>query len=227
MNLECSHYKQLHFKNKTKQTNKKILLLFKSKKNSFAKLPLLSLLPFNWSWQCQCQSISHAWLFYSMDYNPPGSSSMGFSRQVYWGGLPFPSPGDLSNPGIKPMSLMSPALTGGFFTTSATCKAPQRVLQVSIRAFIVAKLLTLVWLSVTPWTAALQASLSFTISLSLLKLMSIESVMPPNHLVLCCFLLFLPSIFPSIRVFYNESALPIRSTNYWNFSFSISPSNEY
>ena len=80
----------------------------------------------------------------------------------------------------------------------------------------------------TPWTAAHQASLSFTISWSLLKLMSIESVMPSNHLILCCPLLLLPSIFPGIRVFSNESALPIRyDGKYQSFSFSISPSNEY
>ena len=79
----------------------------------------------------------------------------------------------------------------------------------------------------TPWTAACQASLSFTISWSLLKLMSIELVMPSNYLILCCPLLFLPSIFPSIRVFSNESVLHIRWPKYWSFSFSISPSNEY
>ena len=72
-----------------------------------------------------------------------------------------------------------------------------------------------------------QASLSFTISWSLLKLMSIESIMPSNHLILCCLLLLLPSIFPSSRVFSNESALCIRWPKYWSFSFSISPSNEY
>ena len=79
----------------------------------------------------------------------------------------------------------------------------------------------------TPWTAARQASLSFTISRSLLKLMPIESVMPTNHLILCHLLLLLPSVFPSIRVFSNESALHIRWPKYWSFSFSISPSNEY
>ena len=79
----------------------------------------------------------------------------------------------------------------------------------------------------TPWTAARQASLSFTISQSLLKLMSIESVMPSNHLILCHPLLLLPSIFPSIRVFSNESALLIRWSKCWSFSFNISPSNEY
>ena len=79
----------------------------------------------------------------------------------------------------------------------------------------------------TPWAAACQTSVSFTISLSLLKFMSIESVMPSNHLVLCHPLLLLPSIFPSIRVFSNELALCIKWPKYWSFSFRISPSNEY
>ena len=78
----------------------------------------------------------------------------------------------------------------------------------------------------TPWTAAHQASLSITNSRNLLKLMSIESVMPSNHLILCCPFLLLPSIFPSIRSFSSES-VGIRWPKYWSFSFSISPSNEY
>ena len=82
-------------------------------------------------------------------------------------------------------------------------------------------------LSVTPWAAACQASLSITDYCSLLKLMSIESVMPSNHLVFCHPVLLLPSIFPSIRVFSNESVLRIRWPKYWSFSFSISRSNEY
>ena len=81
--------------------------------------------------------------------------------------------------------------------------------------------------SATPWTAARQASLSFSISWSLHKLMSIELVMPSSHLILCGPLLLPPSIFPSIRVFPNESVLPVRWPKYWSFSFSISPSNEY
>ena len=81
--------------------------------------------------------------------------------------------------------------------------------------------------SATPWTAACQASLSVANSWSWLKLMSIESVMPSNHLILCHSLLLLPSIFLSIRVFSNESVLRIRWPKYWSFSFSISPSNEY
>ena len=79
----------------------------------------------------------------------------------------------------------------------------------------------------TPWTAARQASLSNTNFWSLFKLMSIELVMPSNHLILCCPLLLPPSIFPCIRVFSNESVLLIRWPKYWSFSFSISPSNEY
>ena len=89
------------------------------------------------------------------------------------------------------------------------------------------KSLSRVWLFVIPWTTAHQASLSITSSRSLLKLMSIESVMPSNHLILCHPLLLLPSIFPSIRVFSNELALHIRWSKYWTFSFNISPSNEH
>ena len=89
------------------------------------------------------------------------------------------------------------------------------------------QLFSCVRLFATPWTAARQASRSITNSQSLLKLMSFESVMPSNHLILCHPLLLLPSIFPSIRVFLNESVLHIRWPEYWSFSFSISPYNEY
>ena len=91
---------------------------------------------------------------------------------------------------------------------------------------VVVQWLSRVQLFVTPRTAACQASLSFIISLSWLKLTSIEALMPSNHLVLCCPLLLWPSIFPSIRVFSNESALRIRWPKDWRFSFSIGPSNE-
>ena len=91
----------------------------------------------------------------------------------------------------------------------------------------VVQLLSCVQLFVTPWTAACQASLSFTISQSLLRLVSVESLMPSNHLVLCHPLLFLPSIFTSIRVFSDESTPRIMWPKCWSFSFSISPSNEY
>ena len=95
-----------------------------------------------------------------------------------------------------------------------------------IRLFSSVQSLSRVRLFVTPWTEACQAFLSITNSRSLPKLMSLELV-PSNHLILCCPLLFLPSIFPSIRVFSNESVLRIRWPKYWSFSFSISPSNEY
>ena len=91
----------------------------------------------------------------------------------------------------------------------------------------VAQLLSHVRIFVTPWTAACKAFLSITNSWSLLKLMPVESVMPSNHLTLCRPLLLLPSNFPSIRVFSNQSVLRIRWPKYWSFSFSISPSNEY
>ena len=93
--------------------------------------------------------------------------------------------------------------------------------------FISVQSLSRVQLFVTPWTAAGQASLSITNSRNLLKLMSIESVMPPNHLILCRPLLLLPSIFPRIRIFSKESVLPIKWPKYWSFSFSNNPSNEY
>ena len=89
------------------------------------------------------------------------------------------------------------------------------------------QLLSHVRLFATPWTAAYHASLSITNSRSMLKFISIESVMPSNHLILCHPLLLLPSIFPSIRVFSNKSVLCIMRPKYWSFSFSISPSNEY
>ena len=93
--------------------------------------------------------------------------------------------------------------------------------------YISVQSLSHVWLFATPWITACQASLSITNSWSLLKLMSIELVMPSNHLILCHPLLLLPSVFPSIRVFSNESALRIRRPKSWSFSFNISPSNEH
>ena len=92
------------------------------------------------------------------------------------------------------------------------------------RAFVSVQSLSHVWLIGTPWTAAHQASLSITNSQ---RLISIESVMPSNYLILCCPLLLLPSIFPNIRVFSNKSSLRIRWPKYWSFSFNLSPSNEH
>ena len=100
-------------------------------------------------------------------------------------------------------------------------------LRAFLLSFLSVQLLSRVRLFATPWIAARQASLSITNSRSLLKLMSIQLVMPSNHLILCRPLLLLPSIFPSIGVFSNESTLRIRGPKYWSFSFSISPSNEY
>ena len=97
----------------------------------------------------------------------------------------------------------------------------------SFQVFVAVQSLSHARFFVSPWTTAHQASLSFAISHSLLKLMSIQLVMHSNHLILCHSLLLLPSIFPSIRVFSNESALRIKWPKYWSFSFSISPSNDY
>ena len=113
------------------------------------------------------------------------------------------------------------------FTDSPTESSCQSFRITDFIHVAVVQLLSCAWLFVTPWTAACQASLSFTISWSLLKLMSIESMMLSNHLILCCLLLLLPSIFPSIRVFSNESALHIRWPKDWSFSFSMSPFNDY
>ena len=116
---------------------------------------------------------------------------------------------------------------GSFDFTS--CKIFQASLRMTecLQCFNSVHLLSHVQLFATPWTAAHQAFLSITNSWSLFKLISIESVMPSNHLILCHPLLLPPSIFPSIRVFSNESILGIRWSKYWSFSFSISPSNEY
>ena len=101
------------------------------------------------------------------------------------------------------------------------------VIAIEVVVVVIVQSLSRVHLSAIPSTMAPRASLSFTISQSLLKLMSIESVRPCNHLILCRPLLFLPSLFPRIRLFSNELALCIRWPQYWSFSFSISPSNEY
>ena len=144
---------------------------------------------------------------------------MRFSRQEYWSGLPFPFPRDLPNPGID---FKSSALQADSLLT----ELPGKPLPFG---FSSVQWLSPVHLCETPWTAVHQASLSITKSQSLLKLMSIESVMPSNHLILCHPFLLLPSVFPSIKVFSNESALCIRWPKYWSFSFNIniSLSNEH
>ena len=129
---------------------------------------------------------------------------MEFSRQEYWSGLPFPSPGDLPDPGLRHCGQILCRLNHHY------CCSVAKLCQ-------------------TLWRHALKDSRlpCPSLSLSLLKLVSIESVMLPNHLILCCPLLFLPSVFPSIRFFSSELAFHIRWPKYWSFSFSISPSSEY
>ena len=173
----------------------------------------------HYEWMLSC--FSRVQLFatlWSVAHETP--LSMGFSRQEIWSGLPCPPLGDLPYSGIQPKSLMFLALPGGFFTASAPWEAHMNLI-------VAVQSLSCVWLFVTPWTAAFQACLSFTISQSLLKFKSIESVMPSNHLILCRPLLRLPSIFPSIRVFSSESALCIRWPEYLSFSFITNPSNKY
>ena len=135
-----------------------------------------------------------------MDCSPPCSSvHTGFSKQEYWSGLPIPSPGDLPNQGSNPGLLHCRWIL--------YCLSHQGSPDVIISSV---QLLSYVRLFATAWTVACQAFLSITNSWSTPKPMSIESVMPSNHLILCCPLLFPPSIFSNIRVFSNESALHIR-----------------
>ena len=159
--------------------------------------------------------LSHIWLF----ANPWTAArqvplSLGLSRQEYWSGLPFPTPEDPPDAGIEPMSSVSPA--DRFFTA----ESPRKPWKNHGFCSVTKSCLTLCY----PWTAECQAFFYFTVTQSLLKLMSIELVMPSNHLILS------PtsppsSVFPSIRIFSHESALCIRWPKYW--SFSVSPSNEY
>ena len=144
--------------------------------------------------------------------------SLRFSREEEWSGLPFSYFRESSWPRIEPLFLVSPVLADGFFTCSTKREALGGVLFSSVQS------LSCVQLFATPWTAARRASLSITNYQSPPKPVSIELVMPSNHLILC---LLLPSIFPSIRVFSNESALRLRWPKYWSFSFNISPSNEH
>ena len=138
---------------------------------------------------------------------------MGISWQEYLSGLPFPPPGDQTHISLS-------------FCLGKQILYHWDFLHIYAQ-FSSAQSLSHVWLFATLSTAARQASLSINNSRSLLKLMSIDSVMLSNHLILCCPLLLLPSSFPSIRVFSNESALHIRWPKYWSFSFNISLSNEY
>ena len=151
---------------------------------------------------------------------------MGFSRQEYWSGFPFPSPTKwYTSPYWVGICIISPILKKiiswkkviiGFLWEKR-----RREWEGTNICFSSVQWLSCVWLFTTPWTAARQASLSITNTWSLLKLMSIELVIPFNHLILCHSLLFLPSVFPSIRVFSKESVLHIRWPKYWSFSFSL------
>ena len=147
-----------------------------------------------------CPTLATPW---TAAYQAP--PSMGFSRQKYWSGVPLPSP--------SVTSMLSQKYLRNYLSVKSWLSSVQS--------------LSRVWLFATPWIAACQASLSITNSWSLPKLMSIESVMPSSHLILCRPLLLLPPIPPSIRVFSNESTLRIRWPEYWSFSFSISLSNEH
>ena len=165
------------------------------------------------------------------DCSPPGSSVHGISQARILEWVATSSSRGSSRP--RDWTQVS-SIAGRLFTTEPQGKPVIRI-QELLRIFcltplcktlsIVVQSLSRVWLFAVPWTAALQALLSFIISWSLLKLLSIESVMPSNHLILCCPLLLLPSNFPRIRVFSSNLAFHIRWPKYW--SFSISPSSEY
>ena len=159
---------------------------------------------------------------------------MGFSRQEYWSGLPFPSPHSRFL-----LAIYLDRVVCIFQPQSLSLPLPFHLsLLVILSLFAKCVILFLLCFSSSsaaqscltlydPWISALQASLSITNSRNSPKPMSIQSVVPYNHLILCRPLLLMPSIFPSIRVFSNESALRIRWPKYWSFSFSISPSNEH
>ena len=193
----------------------------------------------------QCRTLQP----YGLAYQSPLSTE--FSRQEYWTGWPCPLPGDLLNSvsaNLEVQVVIKMFSTKICFTNMDSFpgsygkpkqKNVHRKMEiykflplkvppiVSFNRCFLVQSLSHVQLFATPWTAAHQPSLSFTISQSLFKLMPIESVMQSNHLILCHPLLLLTSIFPSIRVFSNESALCIKQPKYWSFSFNISSSNEY
>ena len=168
---------------------------------------------------CVCSVVSDSLIPWTVAHQD--LLSMEFSRQEYWSGLPFPTPGDFPDRGIEPTS---PALAGTLFYCWATREATG-IIRFLHKSLVFVHLLSHVQLFAAPWTAALQASLSLTISQSLPKFMSIELVMLSNHLILCCPLL-LPSIFPSIRVFSSESSVCILELQL-QLSNHLIPSNEY
>ena len=167
--------------------------------------------------------------------------SIRFSRQEYWSGLPFLFQGMFltqgSNPCLLhllywqedslPLSYLGNQVIAKYLLLIRSCFGLLAMTSDFGSLLPLVQSLSSVWLLVTPWIAAYQASLFFTVTQSVLKPMSIESVMPSNHFILCHPLLLPPSIFPSIRVFFNESAPCIRWPRYWSFSISISPFNKY
>jgi len=182
----------------------------------FSSCSEVGLLPRCDAWASHCSGFPccTAWAPGHVDFSSCGSQSLESRLNSYgtWALAALQHVGS-----SQPRDLYPCFSTTGWFSTAEPPGKPQ---------FSSVQLLSRVRLFATPWTAACQASLSITNSQSLLKLMSTESVMPSNHLILCHPLL-LPSIFPSIRVFSNESALRIRWPKYWSFSFNISPSNEH
>ena len=168
------------------------------------------------SWPTVCNSIN---------CSQPDSSVHGILQAKIWNGLPCPSPEELTDPRIESVSLRSPALAGRLYlycnenVTVHIGKPKYAVRFSSVQSP------SHVQFFVNPWTAARQTSLFITNSWSLQKLMSIESVIPSNHSILCRPHLLPPSIPPSIRVFSKESFLRMRWPKYWSFSFSISPSS--
>ena len=184
------------------------------------------------------QRLSCAWLFVQslLGFSVHGISQ---TRILQWVAIPLP--GYLPNPGTELESSVSPALQAALYLLSRHTQVEEegiaqktssewlfsRVKLYGIWWSSSVQLFSCVWLFVTPWAAARQASLSITSTQSLLKLLSIKLVLSSNHLILCDPLLLLPSIFPSIRVFSNESLLCIRWPKFWSFSFSVSPSIKY
>ena len=144
---------------------------------------------------------------------------MEYSSPKYWSGYPFPSAGHFPTQGSNPRHTHCRHVLYHLSHREAQWDLITQLTKV--------QWLSRVWLFVIPWTASCQASMFITNSRSLLKFMSIESLLSYKHLILCLPLLLLPSIFTSIRVFSKESVLHIRWPKYWSFSFSISPSNEY
>ena len=217
-----------------------------SRQEHWSGLPFLSPMHESEKWKVKVKSLSPVWPW-ATPWTAAFQASpfMGFSRQEHWSGVPLPSPNLVLDIYLKSICSFYWIKVFGTkiwildifllleYHTSILSQLPEQgktcvFTNSCTQPFVVAaQLLSSVRIFATPWTAAHQASLSFNTSQNLLKFMSIESVMPTSHLVLCCPILLLPSIFPSIRVLSSELALCIRWPKYWSFSFSISPYKEY